>query len=52
MGLKRSKITYNNKELILKIRQYIVEHIQNLDKILANLEQVGVIITRPKSQFY
>ena len=37
MGIKKLKTTYNNKEIAPRIRQYIVEHIQNLDKVLANL---------------
>lgn len=29
----------------------MIEHIQNLDKVLADLKQVGVIIAEAKSQF-
>ncbi len=29
----------------------MVEHIQNLDKVLADLERAGVTIARAKSQF-
>lgn len=36
--IKKPKITYNNKKLAPRIRQYVVEHIQNLDQILADLE--------------
>lgn len=36
---------------IPRIKQYMVEHIQNLNKILANLKQAGVTIARAKSQF-
>ena len=49
--IKKPKTTYNNKELTPKIRQYVLEHIQNLDKILANLEEAGVTIAGAKSQF-
>ncbi len=51
MRVKGVKTTYNNKELIPEIRQYIFEHIQNLDKVLADLEQMGVTIAIAKSQF-
>lgn len=29
----------------------MIKHIQNLDKVLADLERVDIIITRAKSQF-
>ena len=48
MGLKT---IYNNKELTPGIRQYLVDYIQSLDKVLTNLEQAGITIARAKSQF-
>ena len=51
IGVKRPKTMYNNKELAPEIRQYMVEHIQNLDKVLANLERAEVTIAGAKSQF-
>ncbi len=51
MGVKRPKTKYNNEELAPGIRRYILEHIQNLDKVLADLEQASVTIARAKSQF-
>ena len=51
VGVKRPKTTYNNKELVPRIRRYVVEYIQNLDKVLADLERAGVTITGAKSQF-
>jgi len=41
---------YNDKEVILGIQQYILEHIQSLDKTLVQLERARCII-RLKSQF-
>ena len=38
IGVKRLKTMYNNKELAFEIKQYVVEHIQNLDKVLTDLE--------------
>lgn len=38
MAVKKPKTIYNNKKMALNIRQYVFRHIQNLDKILADLE--------------
>lgn len=51
MDVKNSKITYNNKKIILKIWHYMLKYIQSLDKVFANIEQVRAIIARIKSQF-
>ena len=51
VGIKGPKTTYNNEELALKIRCYVVEHIQNLDAVLADLERAGITIAGTKSQF-
>lgn len=51
MEIKGPKIICNNKELVPGIRWYVVEHIQNLKKILADLEQVRVTIIGAKFQF-
>lgn len=49
--IKGPKTIYNNKKLVLGIRQYVVEHIQNLDKILIDLKQAGITIAKAKVQF-
>ena len=49
--VKRPKTTYHNEELAPGIRQYVVEHIKNLDKVLADLERARVTIAGAKSQF-
>lgn len=51
VAVKRPKTTYNNKEVALSIRRYVFEHIQNLDKVLADLERASVTIAGAKSQF-
>lgn len=51
MGVKILKTKYNNKDLTPRIRRYVFEHIQNLDRVLADLEQAGIIIAEAKSQF-
>lgn len=49
--IKGPKIIYNNKKLAPRIWRYVVEHIQNLDKVLLDLEQARIIISKAKSQF-
>ena len=51
VAIKGPKATYNNEEMALGIKRYVFEHIQNLDKILADLDQAGIIIAGAKSQF-
>ena len=51
MVIKRPKTTYNNENMATDIKQYVFEHIQNLDKVLADLEQAGITIAKAKSQF-
>lgn len=36
--IKRPKTTYNIKRFVFEIKQYVVEHINNLYKVLANLQ--------------
>lgn len=51
MEVKRPKTKYYNEELAPGIRRYVLEHIKNLDKVLADLERAGVTIAGAKSQF-
>lgn len=51
VGIKGPKATYNNEELAPGIRRFVVEHIQNLDAVLADVERAGITIARAKSQF-
>lgn len=51
MGVERPKTKYNNKEVAPGIRRYVLEHIKNLDKVLADLEKAGVTVAGGKSQF-
>ncbi len=36
VGVKGPKTKYNNEEVAPGIRRYVLEHIQNLDKVLAD----------------
>lgn len=49
--MKEPKTTYNNEELASRIWQYVVEYIQNPDKVLLDLKQARVTISKAKSQF-
>lgn len=51
VGIKDLQTIYNNEKLALGIKCYVIEHIQNLDKILVDLKQVRIIIANAKSEF-
>ena len=51
VGVKGRKSKYNNEEVAPGIIRYVLEQIQNLDKVLADLERAGVTIARAKSLF-
>ena len=42
---------YNHKEAVPGIRRFILEHIQNLDKVLERIKRASATI-RAKSKFY
>ena len=44
IGVKGPLSTYDDKEVIPGIRQYVLEHIQSLDKTLVQLERARCII--------
>src|ERR1700730_1689040 len=50
IGVKGPLSTYDNKEVLPGIRQFVLEHIQSLDRTLVCLERAGCTID-PKSQF-
>lgn len=51
VGVKGPKTTYNNEEVTPGIRRYVLEHIQWLDGVLADIERFGCTISGAKSQF-
>jgi hypothetical protein len=51
IDVKDLKTTYNNEEVIPRIRRYILEHIIWIDGVLADLERAGCTILGAKSQF-
>jgi hypothetical protein len=52
IGIKGPYNDYGGKESLLRIRQFILEHIQNLNKVLEWIKRVGASISGLKSQFY
>lgn len=44
VGIRGLKTTYNNEELAPGIRRFVVEHVQNLDAELVDLERAGITI--------
>jgi hypothetical protein len=51
IGVKGPYSRYRDVEVIPGIRQFVLEHIQNLDKVLADIERSGATISGEKSQF-
>jgi hypothetical protein len=53
IGVKGPRSRYNDEmvEGLPGVRRFILEHIQNLDKVLADLERAGLTISVEKSQF-
>ena len=50
IGVKGPLTSYEGREVLPGIRQYVMEHIQSLDRTLVRLERAGCTIG-PKSQF-
>jgi hypothetical protein len=51
INVKSPKTIYNNKEVIPKIRKYILKYIIWINEVLANLERAKYTILKIKSQF-
>jgi hypothetical protein len=50
IGVKGPLSRYNDEEVLPRVRRFIIEHIESLDKTLECLERAGATIG-PKSQF-
>jgi hypothetical protein len=50
IGVKGSTSFYNNEEVLPGIRRFVMEHIQNLDRVLVRFERAGATVG-PKSQY-
>ena len=53
IGVQGPRSRYNDEEVpgLPGVRKFMMEHIQNLDKVLADLERAGLTISVEKSQF-
>ena len=51
MGVKRPKTTYDDAKVLPGVRHYVMEHIQNLDVVLADIERAEATVLGEKSQF-
>jgi len=53
IGVKGPKSRYNDEEApeLPGVRQFVLEHIQNLDAVLADLERAGATMSAVKSKF-
>lgn len=53
IGVKGPRIRYNDEEVLdlPGVRRFVMEHIQNLDLVLADLERAGATVSAEKSMF-
>ena len=49
--MKNPKTKYDRELAVPGIRRYILEHVQRLDRMLADIERAESVISGPKSQF-
>lgn len=49
--IKGPRHDWNNEEVLPGIRRYVLEHLQNIDKVLVNMELAGGTIAAVKSQW-
>ena len=50
--VSRSETNYSGEELEPRLRRYIIEYIQRIDRILTNIKRSGCIVLAEKSEFY
>ena len=51
IGVKGPKSRYNDEEVIPGVRRFVLEHLQNLDRVLVNYKLAGTTVSGEKSQF-
>jgi len=51
IGVKGPRTTYNDEEILPGIRRYHFEHIQALDRVLADIERAGCTVSGAKSEW-
>ena len=50
IGVKELKTDYEKKKVLLDIQQFILKHIQNIDKVLCDAEHAEITVVKKKSQ--
>ena len=48
--MKELKINYEKIKILSDIQQFMLEHIQNIDKVLNNVEHIKITVVKEKSQ--
>ena len=51
IGVKGPRTEYNGQEVAPGVRRFVIEHLQWMDAVLADLERAGATISGEKSQF-
>jgi len=51
IAVKEPQTDYNSEEVLMRVRQYILKTIQNLDKIFINIECADRSVSDEKSQY-
>ncbi len=51
IAVKETQTDYNNEEVLMRVRWYILKTIQNLDKVLINIECTNRSVSDEKSQY-
>lgn len=51
IAVKGPKTDYSQEELLPGVRRFVMEHLQNLDAVLCDVERSGATISGEKSQF-
>lgn len=53
VGVKGARTRYNDEEIpkLPGVRRFMMEHIQHLDKLLADIERSGTTVAEDKSRF-
>jgi len=51
IAVKRPQTNYNDKKVLTEVCQYILKAIQNLDKVLINVECANRSVSDKKSQY-
>lgn len=53
MNVKDFELKYNDEKVLklLKVRKFIIKHLQNLDNVLVNIKRFKIMIIKTKLKF-